>query len=162
MQKVWRTDIHSRPACSRCQALDTECVYEAEEGESRWSALRRKTKDIQGERDELREILAYLQSQPEADAYELLHRLRSSSAPDDLPSILQQIRERRSSTSTPTAAGGQTRLPPIRSLLEGSEASTSLPGSGQLRRTSLASDGSSSYESSLSGGHPRTSQSPSA
>lgn len=117
------------------------------------------------ERDELREVLTFLQSQPEADALEIFHRIRSSSAPDSLASILQEIRERRSAASsdaTPISIPGQTRLPPIRSMLESQETIRSPTGTAQLRRASLASDGSGSYDSSHSGYDIPTSQSPGA
>lgn len=120
---------------------------------------------MKNERDELREVLTFLQSQPEADALEIFHRIRSSSAPGSLASILQEVRERRSATSsetTPFTIPGQTRLPPIRSMLEGQDTVTSPTGTAQHRRASLVSDGSGSYDSSHSGYDIPSSQSPGA
>lgn len=160
------TDSDFRPTCSRCQALRTDCVYEAEEGESRWSALRRHYKTMETERDDLREILTFLQSQPEPEALEILHHIRSSDTQESSSTILQMVRERRGSShsySAPSVIAGQTRLPPIRTMIEASEATASPIGPGHFRRTSLASDGSAaSYQSSHSGYEPAASQPPSA
>lgn len=120
------------------------------------------------ERDELREILTFLQSQPEADALEIFHRIRSSSVQESWPTILQDIRERRSATSTggtgtPSTNPNETRLPPIRSMIGVPEVVTSPTGSSQIRRASLASDGSGSGSYASSSGYELAkSQSPNA
>lgn len=165
-RRISWTDTAFRPVCSRCQALRTECIYEAEEGESRWSAIRRQNKAMESERDELREILQFLQSQPEPEALEIFHQMRSSDTPESMSTILQLVRERRPSSNTssarPSIIGGQTRLPPIRTMLDASEAATSPTGSTDLRRASLASDGSgASYSSEHSAYEIATSRPPS-
>ncbi|KAK3074868.1 hypothetical protein LTR53_002322 [Teratosphaeriaceae sp. CCFEE 6253] len=81
-----------RPTCSRCRTLHTDCAYEAEEGESRWSALRRRNKLLETERTELRELISYLQTSPEPEARDIFQRIRSG-GPDHVFALLRQIRE---------------------------------------------------------------------
>ncbi|KAK3075023.1 hypothetical protein LTR53_002058 [Teratosphaeriaceae sp. CCFEE 6253] len=81
-----------RPTCSRCRTLHTDCAYEAEEGESRWSALRRRNKLLETERTELRELITYLQTSPEPEARDIFQRIRSG-GPDHVFALLRQIRE---------------------------------------------------------------------
>lgn len=84
------SDYLSRPACSRCQALHTECGYNAEEGESRWSALRRRNRTLERERDEARDLIAQLHSRPELEAQEIFHRLRTTSHSDNLGAFIHE------------------------------------------------------------------------
>lgn len=70
--------------CSRCQALHTECGYDVEEGESRWSALRRRNRTLERERDEARDLIAQMQSRPEPEAQDIYHRLRTETHASDL------------------------------------------------------------------------------
>ncbi|KAF2215574.1 hypothetical protein CERZMDRAFT_93979 [Cercospora zeae-maydis SCOH1-5] len=81
-----------RPSCSRCQNLRTDCQYEAEEGESRWSALRRRNQLLEQERDHIRELLAFVQTRPEPEALDIFQRIRTSSY-DDIFLLLRQVRE---------------------------------------------------------------------
>jgi len=90
-----------RPVCSRCQALRSECVWEAEEGESRWSALRRRNQLLETERIELRELLSHLRSRPPPEAAEIYHRLRTLSDDEDILTILYQVRDGELSTTSP-------------------------------------------------------------
>ena len=115
-----------RPACSRCQTLQTSCEYEAEEGENRWSALRRRNKILETERAEMHELLTYLQSRPEVEAREIFHRIRSCRS-EDVFNLLREIREQGIAPSPTGPPDRENRLPPINSLFEVSEASACAP-----------------------------------
>ena len=122
-----------RPSCSRCQALRTECAYEAEEGESRWSALRRRNHILETERAEVRELISYLQSRPEPEAHEIFQRIRNGGY-DDVFELLRQLREGGLPSldrtfpgqppaflhhaSSASSVGAEQRLPPIRAMVE--------------------------------------------
>ncbi|EME46540.1 hypothetical protein DOTSEDRAFT_51990 [Dothistroma septosporum NZE10] len=120
-----------RPTCSRCQNLRTDCHYEAEEGESRWSALRRRNQVLEAERDQLRELMAFVQNRPETEAQDIFQRIRSSTH-DDLFMLLRAIKDGAMNMqqpsanmtamgvpSLPTAASGvDQRLPPIHAILD--------------------------------------------
>ncbi|GAB1730658.1 hypothetical protein NU195Hw_Modified_258t2 [Hortaea werneckii] len=120
-----RCDGH-RPACSRCQTLQTSCEYEAEEGESRWSALRRRNKILETERAEMHELLTYLQSRPEVEAREIFNRIRSC-GPEDVFNLLREIREQGIAPSPTAPPDCEHRLPSINSLFEVSGASVCAP-----------------------------------
>lgn len=155
------TNSASRPICARCVALRTECVYEAQQGESRWAALRRTSDGLESQRDELREIVAYLRSQPESEALEVFHRLRNQGQNDSLTAILQWIRARGTSAQAFGGPDGSTsrtqQLPPLRTMvnMQNMQPSHAARGSNHdMRSQSLTSDGSGSsrsYESSASG-----------
>ncbi|KAF2726255.1 hypothetical protein K431DRAFT_4979 [Polychaeton citri CBS 116435] len=88
-----------RPACSRCIALKTDCAYQTEDGESRWSALKRKNTELSGkatelesERDELRELVSQLQARPEYEAQEILDRIRRCSQYHEVFDIVRDLR----------------------------------------------------------------------
>ncbi|TKA61908.1 hypothetical protein B0A55_12449, partial [Friedmanniomyces simplex] len=123
-----------RPSCSRCHTLRTECIYEAEEGESRWSALRRRNQILETERTEMRELITYLQTRPEPEAQEIFQRIRSG-GPDDIFALLRQLREGNASSpmqETPSqhrmeltqpepsysSNARDQRLPPISTMFE--------------------------------------------
>lgn len=82
-----------RPSCSRCKALHTDCEYNAEAGESRWSALRRKSNMLERERDEARELVAALHSRTESEAQDIYNRVRSSTFSDDMGALIQEVRD---------------------------------------------------------------------
>ncbi|KAF2163645.1 hypothetical protein M409DRAFT_25833 [Zasmidium cellare ATCC 36951] len=114
-----------RPTCSRCQNLRTDCHYEAEEGESRWSALRRRNQILEGERDQLRELMSFVQTRSEPEALNLFQRIRSSNY-DDLFLLLRQTKDGTlgmsqnlvATTLPPPPASGEQRLPPIQTILD--------------------------------------------
>lgn len=158
---------HARPSCSRCQALRTNCVYEAQEGESRWSALRRRKRDVESDRDDMRELLSFLQTGPEAEALDIFHRIRANGF-QDLLRLIQHARadgQTISSQHLPASPGpsDSQRLPSIRSMLSNPmdtdtqpPQSADLPGTRQQRLPSLSSDGSGeSYQSSALSGPTR-------
>ncbi|KXL41907.1 hypothetical protein M433DRAFT_362901 [Acidomyces richmondensis BFW] len=114
-----------RPACSRCQALRTDCAYEAEEGESRWSALRRRNQILETERAELRELLSYLQSRPEAEAQDIFARIRNATGQEDVFAILRDYRDADSTTTGVAAPRLVPSLPhQMSSLSTGSNSSS--------------------------------------
>ncbi|KAM3425506.1 hypothetical protein BST61_g7453 [Cercospora zeina] len=117
-----------RPSCSRCQNLRTECQYEAEEGESRWSALRRRNQLLEQERDHIRELLAFVQTRPEPEALDIFQRIRTSSY-DDIFLLLRQVRDgaygmqpglqqQHMPPGPPPGSAIDHRLPPIQAILE--------------------------------------------
>lgn len=116
-----------RPSCSRCQSLHTDCTYEAEEGESRWSALRRRNQILETERSELRELLSFLQSRPEAEALEIFDRIRRGQ--EDVFDILRDFRDGGG------GGGGSMRHPGVPSLpRQMSSLSSGSSGSGTEHR----------------------------
>jgi hypothetical protein len=74
----------NRPVCSRCQTLHTECSYDTERGESRWSAIRRRNRVLEIERDEARELIAQIRSRPESEAQEIYRRIRAETYTSDM------------------------------------------------------------------------------
>ena len=119
-------------------------MYEAEEGESRWSALRRRGQSVEQEREDLREILSWLLVTSEHEAYDALHRIRASSY-DELLAIARQNRERGTSGVAQVApTSSEPRLPPIRTLVD-------VPVSSQHQRPGMTSEASAdSYTESYS------------
>lgn len=153
-----------RPTCSRCVALTTECIYDAEQGESRWGALKRHASIIETERNQLFEILRFVQLASDAEAMALLQRIRSA-VDQHWSSILDYVRERGNSheqtlvaatvTVGSTAAGSsaQTRLPPISTLFETSDASQRSDPPTRRRGASVGSEGSGNSAASYSSTH---------
>ncbi|TLD05636.1 hypothetical protein E2P81_ATG10456 [Venturia nashicola] len=80
-----------RPTCSRCQALRTPCGYNAEEGESRWSALRRRNRTLERERDEARDVIAQIHSRSDSDAQQIFHQLRADPNNRDLGNFIHDV-----------------------------------------------------------------------
>lgn len=80
------------PACSLCQALEQDCKYNTEEGESRWSALHRKIGILEAERDEARGLLALIQCGSEAEAQDISRLMRINTYGDDADASLRRIR----------------------------------------------------------------------
>lgn len=149
-----------RPSCSRCQNLRTECQYEAEEGESRWSALRRRNQVLEQERDQLRELLNFVQTMPEPDAAEVFRHIRMSSY-DDVFILLRQIKEgipaiqpNLGSLPPPNTQGPEQRLPPIQAIL--GDTTRVMPPAHLTQSHSLSSEdsrGSSISELAYPGQH---------
>ncbi|KAK1075712.1 hypothetical protein LTR74_000120 [Friedmanniomyces endolithicus] len=112
--------------------------------ESACSACRRrKSRILETERTELRELISYLQTRPEPEAQEVFQRIRSG-GPDDIFALLRQLREGNEShsmqdiqTQRPQAARNQEpshsppasnqRLPPISTMFEVSGSYTRPP-----------------------------------
>jgi hypothetical protein len=76
--------------CSRCQALHTECEYNAAEGESRLSALRRRCYTLGRERYEARDLIAQMQSRPEPEARKIYHHIRTRTHASDLDASIYE------------------------------------------------------------------------
>ncbi|CAK3750757.1 Hypothetical predicted protein [Lecanosticta acicola] len=125
-----RTLIES--ACSACRRrksrnLRTDCHYEAEEGESRWSALRRRNQILEAERDHVRELMYLVQTRPEAEALEIFQRIRQTSY-DDLFLLLRRLKDSTGDAAIAVAphvpglahpvSGPEQRLPPIQTILD--------------------------------------------
>lgn len=117
-----------------------------EQGESRWSALRRQYRTLQTEHNTVLEILRFLQSGPETEALETYHRMRNNPR-ESWSNILQFARDRGSTPvlprhSAPTV-GEEVRLPPISAMIEASEAMEAMSRAPHMpRRMSIASEGS--------------------
>jgi hypothetical protein len=117
-----------RPVCSKCESLGSECLYETEEGESRWAALRRRNVQLERERELLGESLEWMRDCPEVEALAVLERVRTtqfdkSTAPDTLIEVVQSFRRGRPHAPTMTQQApysqSEQRLPPINVLLAG-------------------------------------------
>lgn len=76
-------------------------MYNAEEGESRWSALRRRNQVLEGERDEACELLTLMQSQPEIEALEVYHRVRTHPQDNDMSTLIHDARRICAATASP-------------------------------------------------------------
>jgi hypothetical protein len=90
--------------CSRCQALHTECEYNIEEGERRWSALRRRYHAIERERDKAQDLIAQMQSRPESEARKIYHHIRTGTHASDLDAFIHE--------TTSVVSDGALRQPP--------------------------------------------------
>nr|POE56338.1 hypothetical protein CFP56_50882 [Quercus suber] len=135
-----RTLIES--ACQQCRrrksrALRTECIYEAEEGESRWSVLRRRNQMLETERADVRELFDYLQTRPDVEAHDVFNRIRHGGY-DEIFNVLQQLRHGGPAPGLsqmtypqllqrPASAAGENRLPPIHTMFAVARDSTTPP-----------------------------------
>lgn len=79
-----------RPVCSRCQKLQVECIYNAEQGESRMSALRRKNSALERERDEAQDLITQIRSRPELEAQEVYRHIRENTHASDLGAFIHE------------------------------------------------------------------------
>lgn len=96
-------------------------MYEAEEGESRWAALRRRYYELEQEHARYQELFSLLITSSEADAMALFRSLRSGSLENPFSS-LAPIHPSDAPPTPSTALRFSTtksehRLPPINSLL---------------------------------------------
>lgn len=115
-----------RPSCTRCLYLQSDCTYSAEQGESRWSALKRRCRSLEIERDAMDEVMKRIRNCSELEALTLFKRIRSTTlggwtAYEDIFSLLIAIRNEnsqvasRSTTAAPST--NDQRLPPISMIL---------------------------------------------
>jgi hypothetical protein len=85
-----------QPVCSRCNALEVDCEYDIGLSDrSRKASLKRRLAEAENERDslrDLRDLLDFIQTQPDAEAHEIFRRLRAHRDPIF---ILQSIRQAR-------------------------------------------------------------------
>jgi hypothetical protein len=85
-----------QPVCGRCNALEADCEYDVGLADrSRKAALKRRLIEAENERDslrDLRDLLNFIQTQPDAEAHEIFRRLRANRDPI---LILQSIRQAR-------------------------------------------------------------------
>lgn len=71
-----------QPVCGRCQSLHLECEYAmGPSDKSRKAVLQKRLEDTELERDELRNLLDLLQTQPDDEANEIFRRLRTNRDP---------------------------------------------------------------------------------
>ncbi|KAK3714516.1 hypothetical protein LTR37_007822 [Vermiconidia calcicola] len=133
-----------RPTCSRCKNAQTECIYEAHEGESRWSAQKRRSQKIEAERDYLRELLDMLSARPEQEAVAILRQMRSGhDGYDELVARFRQTSDGTQSSYYPSAGpppgAHDQRLPPINTMFD-------VACEGRTTSMSNGSDGSSASD----------------
>lgn len=79
-----------RPVCSRCQSRGLECVYLADHAETQVQALKRKHDESQHENVVYRELYRLLVTVSEAEALDILQRLRSGS---DVETTVRRVQE---------------------------------------------------------------------
>lgn len=79
-----------RPTCWRCQARDVECVYLADCAETQVQALKRKHGESQHENLIYRELYRLLVTVSEADAFNILQRLRAGT---DVETTVRRVHE---------------------------------------------------------------------
>ena len=93
-------------------------MYEAEEGESRWAALKRRNQTVVQEREDLREVISWLVARPEQDALQAFHRIRSMDY-GELLEAARQSRDNHGGTATQLVPSPtEQRLPSIRALID--------------------------------------------
>lgn len=74
----------NRPSCRRCVQRDLVCEYDVEAGASRSLSLRRKNEALQGEINQLRELLSRVDHAPEI---EVPGRPQHSTGTSELPGL---------------------------------------------------------------------------
>jgi len=67
-----------RPICTPCKSRKTECSYETQPDETRYSAIKRKTENLEKESQAYKELLTSLRVRPEGEAQDLLQRIRNT------------------------------------------------------------------------------------
>lgn len=67
-----------RPICTPCKSRKTECSYETQPDETRYSAIKRKTENLEKETQAYKELLTSLRVRPEDEAQDLLQRIRNT------------------------------------------------------------------------------------
>lgn len=89
-------------------------MYEAEEGESRQRALRRRIANLDDKLEEVKELLSFVQARPEGEAQEIFQRIRANNF-EEIFTILRQAKD-----GDFVDYSGRTvnRLPPIRSMVD--------------------------------------------
>lgn len=71
-----------QPICGRCQSLNLDCEYAIGPSDtSRKAALQRQLGEVEIERNDLRDLLDLIQTQPDDEAAEIFRRLRKSRDP---------------------------------------------------------------------------------
>ncbi|KAI0482583.1 hypothetical protein GGR56DRAFT_685464 [Xylariaceae sp. FL0804] len=74
-----------RPRCARCARLDAACVYGTRAGETRATALRRRSRSLGDEVAHLRALFEFIRVRPEAEALEVVRRIRAAGPGDAGP-----------------------------------------------------------------------------
>lgn len=118
------SDGPDRPTCSKCQDIGTECHYETEKGESRWSALKRQKQALEAEHHRVVAIMERLRTSPEGEALDLFHHLRQGEYDNALEIVLQNTGEGIPTAPSPnvwSANPSERRLPPISTIFEVSQ-----------------------------------------
>jgi len=67
-----------RPICTPCKTRKTDCSYETQPDETRYSALKRRTENLEKESQAYKELLTNLRVRPEGEAQNLLQRIRNT------------------------------------------------------------------------------------
>ncbi|KAF2145263.1 uncharacterized protein K452DRAFT_266029 [Aplosporella prunicola CBS 121167] len=76
--------------CSPCSQRSYHCLYDSDPMARRSVTLKRKYDVVQTERDQMVELYGLLQARPEAEALEILKRIRAST---DVSAVLTLVRE---------------------------------------------------------------------
>jgi len=124
-----------RPSCTRCRTLKTECIYEAEEGESRWSALKRRSQCLEYECSNIRMLLDQLRSTSGPEALDLFHRIRNNG----YEGLLRQMQLAKEGKPSPDVwvqgSSSDQQLPPISTVYDAARPIGSHPGHQTISRT---------------------------
>ena len=118
--------LAARPRCSRCTTLQTRCLYDANEGESRWQALRRRNRVLESKQAEIRELLQHLRTCPESEALVTLKFIRTTTHEDVLDELCIVGKYRHRSADHPWQAivldsNSGMRLPGIETMFEAAD-----------------------------------------
>ncbi|KAL8783320.1 MAG: hypothetical protein Q9195_009428, partial [Heterodermia aff. obscurata] len=79
-----------RPSCAKCVQAGESCVYEVAEDETRYTALKKTNKSLMEDNSEMQQLLDCLRTRSEAEALDILHRLRSGADPS---TVLELVRD---------------------------------------------------------------------
>lgn len=103
-----------QPVCGRCQSLHLTCEYEISPSDkSRKAVLQRRLGEIENERNDLRDLLNMIQTQPEDEATEIFRRLRMNRDP---LMTLQSIRHAKTLLPNPDPVSQYQGYPQIETL----------------------------------------------
>jgi hypothetical protein len=80
-----------RPVCTPCRIRKAECVFETQPDETRFSAIKRRTENLEKEAQDYREVVTNLRVRPEDEAQHLLQHLRSTRT-FNITQVLESIR----------------------------------------------------------------------
>jgi len=67
-----------RPVCTPCRSRSTECQYETQPDETRYTAIKRRTDNLEKEAQDYREVLTNFRVRSEEEAQQLLQHLRTT------------------------------------------------------------------------------------
>ncbi|KAI7466199.1 hypothetical protein KC351_g14629 [Hortaea werneckii] len=110
----------THPICSMCSIRRRSCHYDAEEGESRQKALKRKHDQLEASHNELSDFVTCLAGQDNSTVLNVMRKVRTGG---DIGDLLRSLQSRTASRSTCTGSDRRERQVLILSnLMQGTDA----------------------------------------